>query len=392
MYLQLKLFKMKQFWLSIFLIFSCLRVVNAQENYSLSGYVKGLSSIQFSNTSKSFVENTIHNRFDFNWYATNKITITAGMRNRFIFGSSINQIPDYARYLGEDSGFLNLTDIWLNKNATIGISQLDRFFIDYTSGKFEVAIGRQRINWGQAFVWNPNDLFNTYSYFDFDYEEKPGSDALRMQYYINETSKIEWATAIDNYKKVTSALLYKWNTHGYDIQVLTGVYSQTDWIFGAGWSGSIAGGGFNGELTYFHPITTSKNSNRLTAVIHYDYTFKNSLSLQFETLYNGFGNNSSNSSLESFSLMSLNAKNLFPAKTAFFGSASYNVSPLLTAMLSGMVGKQGDFLYIGSTLTYSLSNNKELSVVAQLYQLKKDALTMQSTFGGAVFARLKWAF
>jgi len=367
-------------------------VITAQNNLILKGYVKGLSSLQFSNNTKSFAENIIHNRIDFDWYASQKLTITAGLRNRIIFGSFINQIPDYGNYLGKDSGFLNLTAIWLNKSSVVGISQFDRLFVNYTVGKIEISLGRQRINWGQAFVWNPNDLFNTYSYFDFDYEEKPGSDALRMQYYLNETSKIEWTTAIDNRKKVTSALLYKWNTHGYDIQMLTGVYSQTDWVVGAGWSGSIAGGGFNGEFTYFHPITTSESSNRLTAVIHYDYTFKNSLSLQFETLYNGFGDHTNSSSLESFSLMSLNAKNLFPAKTAFFGSTSYNVSPLLTAMLSGMIGKRGDFLYVGPTLTYSLANNKELSVVAQLYQLKNDAVTMQSTFGGSVFVRLKWAF
>ncbi|MGV6846423.1 MAG: hypothetical protein ACWA42_09900 [Lutibacter sp.] len=379
---------MKKILLSILLIFSCLIVVNAQENYSLSGYVKGLSSIQFTNVSKTFVENTIHNRFDFNWYATNKVTITAGLRNRFIFGSSINQFPNYASYLGEDSGFLNLTDVWLNKNATIGITQIDRLFIDYTSGKFEVTVGRQRINWGQAFVWNPSDLFNTYSYFDFDYEEKPGSDAIRMQYYLSETSKLELTTTVDIHKKMTSALLYKWNAHKYDFQLLTGIFSQTDWVLGAGWSGSILGGGFNGEVTYFHSIDSSKNSNKFTAVVHYDYIFKNSLSLQFEMLYNGFGSNNSSNSLESFTLMRLNAKNLFPAKTAFFGSVSYPISPLFTALFSSIIAQSGALVYVGPTLTYSLSNNKELAIVGQFYQLKNRTLIN----GGAVFARLKWSF
>ena len=32
-------------------------------------------------------------------------------------------------------------------------------------------------------VWNPNDLFNAFSFVDFDYEERPGSDALRIQKY-----------------------------------------------------------------------------------------------------------------------------------------------------------------------------------------------------------------
>ena len=382
---------MKWIWFILGLFFYATGI-NAQEHYQFKGYVKGLSSLQFSKNSKSFSENIIHNRMDFNWYASEKLTVTAGLRNRVIFGSLINQIPNYGNYLGTDLGYLNLSTIWLNKNAVVGITQLDRLFVDYSVGKMEITLGRQRINWGQAFVWNPNDLFNNYSYFDFDYEEKPGSDALRMQYYLNETSKIEWTTAINKNKKVTSVFLYKWNTQGYDFQLLTGIFSQTDWLLGAGWSGSIAGGGFNGELTYFQSINSSENETKLTAVIHYDYTFKNSLSLQFETLYNGFSSNIKNNSLASFTLMQVNPKNLFPAKTAFFGSASYNVSPLLTAMLSGMVGDGDDFLYVGPTLTYSLSNNKELAVVGQFYQFENDNTSFQSTNGGSVFVRLKWAF
>ncbi len=364
---------------------------NAQEKFQFKGYLKGLSSLQFSNQSKTFTENIFHNRIDFNWYTSQKLTLTAGLRNRFIFGSYLNQIPNYGNYLGEDSSFLNLTSVWLNNKSIVGISQLDRFFIDYSFNKFEISLGRQRVNWGQAFVWNPNDLFNTYSYFDFDYEEKPGSDALRIQYYLTETSKIEWTTAIDNFKKVTSALLYKWNTHGYDIQFLSGIYAQTDWVIGTGWSGSIAGGGFNGEITYFSSLNSSKK-NKLTAVIHYDFTFKNSLSIQFETLYNGFENYSKNNSLASFYLMNVNAKNLFPSKTAFFGSASYNVSPLVTATFSAMVGQSGNFLYAGPSVTYSLSNNKEFALVGQFYQLKNNSANLNTSFGGAVFARLKWAF
>ena len=46
---------------------------------------------------------------------------------------------------------------------------------------FIATAGRQRINWGQTFVWNVNDVFNAYSYFDFDYKERPG----RMLFVFN---------------------------------------------------------------------------------------------------------------------------------------------------------------------------------------------------------------
>ena len=385
---------MKRTYLICVFLMSTFYSAIAQENYLLKTYVKGLTSFQFSKNSKTLNENTIHNRFDFDWYASSKLTITAGLRNRLIFGDIFSEVPNYSSTLGEDIGYFNLTTKWLDKNNSVGISQLDRFFADYTIGKLEITLGRQRINWGQAFVWNPNDLFNTYSFFDFDYEEKPGSDAVRLQYYIGEASKIEWASVINNNKKITSALLYKVNTHNYDLQFLTGIYSQTDWVFGTGWSGSIKGGGFNGELTYFHSILASTSKkNYLTAVIHYDYTFKSSLNLQFETLYNGFGTSTSGG-LSNFEMGNLNPKNLFPTKTAFFCSGSYNVSPLFNLLLAGMYSANGNFLYLGPTFTYSLSDNKQLSLIGQYFST--DENTPQNSIitsnGGALFMRLKWAF
>jgi hypothetical protein len=67
-------------------------------------------------------------------------------------------------------------------------------YLDYTAGKWQFRVGRQRINWGVNLVWNPNDVFNSFSYFDFDYEERPGSDAVRVQYYTGTTSSASWFT------------------------------------------------------------------------------------------------------------------------------------------------------------------------------------------------------
>ena len=59
--------------------------------------------------------------------------------------------------------------------------------------KWELTLGRQRINWGVNLAFNPNDLFNAYSLIDFDYQERPGSDAIRFQYFTNELSSFETA-------------------------------------------------------------------------------------------------------------------------------------------------------------------------------------------------------
>ncbi len=92
--------------------------------------------------------------------------------------------------------------------------------------KFQVTLGRQRINWGQTFVWNPNDIFNAYSYFDFDYIERPGSDAVRLQYFPSSSSVAEFAVKVDDENDITAAGLYRFNKWGYDIQFLAGLCQQ----------------------------------------------------------------------------------------------------------------------------------------------------------------------
>jgi hypothetical protein len=370
----------------IFILFSIHNY--AQEKWSLNGYVKVMTAMQTNENSTSTFENTLHNRINFNWYINQDFTFTSGLRNRFITGSNLTKIPNYSTYLSADNGYLNLSNAWLNNSSLVGISQFDRLLVDYVKGKFQITLGRQRINWGQTFVWNPNDLFNSYSYFDFDYEEKPGSDALRVQYYLNETSKLEFSTSINKNHKITSALLFKFNSHGYDFQILSGLFEQHDYIIGGGWSGSIAGGGFNGEFTYYHPLNHKKGN--LTASLHYDYTFKNSLNLQFETLYNGFGSENKDG-LGGIIFMELNPKNLFPTKTAFFGSGSYDISPLFRATLAGMYAPNGSFLYLGPSVTYSLSNTLELALFEQYISMNK-TITSLASKGNSVFLRLKWSY
>jgi hypothetical protein len=371
--------------------------VQAQEKWMVKGYVKGLSAMQtLGEEGEVALENTLHNRFDVNWYLSDKFTFTVGMRNRIIIGNNVTLIPGYADYIARDNGYLDLSWLWAETDSWIGITQFDRLMLDYTTGNLQITLGRQRINWGQTFVWNPNDLFNTYSYFDFDYEERPGSDALRIQYYLGMSSKLELSTSLNSDNKITSVGLYRFNTGGYDLQFLGGIYTETDYVLGGGWSGSIKGGGFSGEITYFHPMDTDEDpDSEVTATIHYDYTFKSSLNLQFEALYNGFGQEDLASGIGDLVFQDLSPKNLFPTQLAFFGSGAYDVTPLFRVMLAGIYGPEGNFYYVGPTLTYSLSNTMELTGVGQYYssdEVFNEEGEPLITTGAALFVRFKWSF
>src|SRR5210317_1168395 len=115
-----------------------------------------------------------------------------------------------------DPGYMNmtlLTDGKLGDNTGYALTTtIDRLWLQFTFGNLEIIAGRQRINWGQTLVWNPNDIFNSYSYFEVDYPERPGSDALRFQYYTGDASTIEVAAKIDSAKQVTAAGYFRFNT------------------------------------------------------------------------------------------------------------------------------------------------------------------------------------
>jgi hypothetical protein len=137
--------------------------------------------------------------------------------------------------------------------------------------------------------------------------------------------------------------------------------------------------------------SSDETDPEITFTIHYDYTFKNSLNLQFESLYNGFGADNFDSGLGEILFSDLSPTNLFPTKVALFGSGAYDVTPLFRVMLAGMYGPEGNFLYVGPTLMYSLSNTIELAGFGQYFSMDStDPMVADS--GSAIFIRLKWSF
>jgi hypothetical protein len=266
---------------------------------------------------------------------------------------------------------------------------IDRAYLDYSSGKWQIRAGRQRVNWGVNFVWNPNDIFNTFSYFDFDYEERPGTDAVRVQYYSGTTSSAElvYKPGHDSIK-TSLAGMYKFTQWDYDFQFLGG-RAGNDWVIGCGWAGDILGAGFRGEITHFEPQTD--HSFRATvASVSTDYTFKNSLYIHTSILYNSTGKTGKAGGMDVIFNPNLSAKQLSMARYSLFGQVSKPITPLFSGSFSGIVNPSDGSFYVGPALTYSLLNNLELMVSGQLFF--GDAGTEFGDIGQIAFGRLKWSF
>ncbi len=85
--------------------------------------------------------------------------------------------------IGADDGLVDMSWNIVEKQSFLLNTTIDRLWFDLHFNKFQVTVGRQRINWGQTFVWNPNDIFNAYSFFDFDYVERPEAMLSGFSYF-----------------------------------------------------------------------------------------------------------------------------------------------------------------------------------------------------------------
>jgi hypothetical protein len=337
----------------------------------LTGYVKYMNTVSFDEFDSPWLtDNLLHNRLNFRWLLNDNLTLNAGMRNRVIYGDYVRLIPGYDVMISHDDGYLDFltNNIWSNQSAIL-TTTFDRFYMEYRQNNLSVSLGRQRINWGQSFAWNPNDIFNVYSFFDFDYEERPGSDALRVRYYTGFASAAEFAMKIDGDNNITAAGMYRFNTRGYDFQVLGGIMGDTDYVAGGGWSGTISDMGFTGEVSYFHPQTNAADSSGVLLVnTGLNYMFPNSVLLNFEAIYNGYFDHIDLAGFTDIYFMPLSVKTISFSKFSWFGQVAYPLHPLLNASLAMMyLPSLGDGYFVMPSLEYSASDNMDISVLGQRF-------------------------
>ncbi len=361
---------------------------------SFSGYLKYLQTVQLEKVNENWItDNIFHNRLNFKWYPTSNLTFTAELRTRLFYGETVKIFPQYADLIDDNRGYVaDLSAILSQGDSYFIHSVLDRLNLDWTKDRWQVRIGRQRINWGQNFVWNPNDIFNAYSFFDFDYEERPGSDAVLIRYYVGATSSIEFATAFgDTWDDYKMAAMYRWNASRYDYQVLAGKVG-TDYAAGAGWSGEIGGAGFKGEVTWLEPVHDAfAGRGAVVGSVSGDYTFPKSLFLHSEIIYNSYAEGDDRSVLGlNFLSESRSPKTLTFTKWSWFNEGSYQVTPLLKVGLYCIYYPDEGSIFLGPNAELSISDNVYLLFMGQLFLGSSDSI--YGSLGYFNYLRLKWSF
>ncbi|MFO8129256.1 MAG: hypothetical protein R6T99_05065 [Bacteroidales bacterium] len=374
--------------------------------WSLTGHLQDLQMVAIDLLDEPgfedtwFTMSTISNRLDFRWYPKSWLRMHAGMRNILNYGQIIEyanaqaqhyNTPGYHDIVVDDQGFADLTFSIADEYSYFIYSTVDRANAAFTRNNFEATIGRQRINWGINRVWTPNDIFNTFNYFDFDYVERPGCDAVFLQYHTSPASSAQAAVKLDHNHDITAAGMYQFLVRNYDLQFLGGVMKD-DAVLGMGWSGQIKGAGFNGEMTWFHSTENFTDSTgRLVASIGANYTM-NKWYVQVSGLYNSKGTTGKAGYGENLFSHNRNisAKNFTLARYSVFGLVSCRITPLIKTDVSGMFNPSDGSCFIGPSVDFSLTQNIGLLILGQLFY--GEGGTEFGDYGKLAYIRLKWSF
>jgi hypothetical protein len=218
---------------------------------------------------------------------------------------------------GSASRYRALNARWdvIEGNRSLSTVFFDRFNVKTSFDWGDVTTGRQAITLGKTFFWNPLDVFFPFDSSQFDRDYKPGVDALRVDIPTGPFSGFnligvagpgigvlpngEGGNDPRDVSWYGSALLGRLfaNKAGWDFSVQGGkIYGG--WHAGAGAVGDVGPVQVRCEAARFlameseplpFPLRGDLVEDHFLTVFGVGRRFENSLSLDFEYLYNGAG-------------------------------------------------------------------------------------------------------
>mgnify|MGYP000261563852 CR=1 FL=1 len=391
--------------------------------WTVTGYHKGLFTLNSFNDQfvpagipglpalppTQSAEYLYHNRINAKYWGDGW-TFHLGMRNRIFSGYTVanfdalaaDGVPPYANYASfldytHTSGVLPLNIRWFQNDLAAALTVFDRFYFDIDRAKWHLRVGRQRVNWGINQQFNPNDLFNPYNLFDFDYEERPGVDAIRYERYTGPLSSWEVVVAPDtSWARTNAAARFKSNFKGYDFQALAGKYRRYTAV-GLGWYGNLGKAGFGGEATFFArteylPDLTSNQTN-FVFVTSVDHAFTEGPFVSVGYLYNRLGEPQPGFlSLFGQQVGQTSPYNPMPFRHTLTAASIFTLNELTSAGLTFLSTPKAEVFIAVPTLSYSLSQDWDVSLFMQLFLTTNPFEDQYQWMTNALFVRLKQSF
>jgi hypothetical protein len=269
------------------------------------------------------------------------------------------------------------------------VLEIDRASVRMTLGRLDLTVGRQPISLATSSMFTPNDFFAPFAAQTFYRVYKPGVDAARADFEIDE---LAWASIIGVLGYRGGGSSDGFDPVRLDESSLVGRAVVGLWLFefsllGGSVAGrAVLGGGLQGELFEWLGIrgeghVSFEDDATVELSLGVEHRFENTLFLRAEQLYHGGGGADPASYLGvALSRRFSELPYLSRHYTAF--GAGYEISPLLNGDALVLVNWADPSVLITVYLLYSLLDEAELGVTASLPLGEgPSGATMASEFG-----------
>jgi len=227
--------------------------------------------------------------------------------------------------------------------------KLYRCNLNYSLPDGDIKIGRQKIPWGVARVWNPTDPFNPIDFANIEREERTGVDAVSLDLPLSELAGLN-LVYVEGMNSDSVGARLRANQGGADYSCSAAKLGDNYWL-GFDLAGQVCGAGVRSEIAFTKART---EADYLRLVLSYDYNFTNSMYFLAEFYYNGQGKNDT-ADYQWNRLFSGEISNL--ARYYGFVGVTYDISPLLKGGLYFIYNIDDASRYANPFMEYSMAEN-----------------------------------
>jgi hypothetical protein len=355
------------------LVFLCLPValVPAQETVEIFGYLESqMMGGQFGDEFLQLYTNKL--RVDLAGQPTENVSLAANFDYITYHGKTVWNVldfmaPDIVNSIPEE-----MTPFYVIPFADRIF--LDNAYIKLAFEKFDLTLGKQQISIGSGYVWNPLDLFNVKDVLDPAYEQ-PGHNALRIDIPVgtdytltalyspedvwsNSSGLLQFKGRISRFDYSIVAVQKYWRFHDYsrfDPAAFNFVaMPERRRLIGGSTAGELFGFGVWAEYGY-NDMETSDDFHEI--VVGGDYTFD----FQTYVMAEFFRNTSAKTDFRDYDIndwmRQLAAEQKSIARDQFYLFAQHPIT---------------DFIYLGLSTIYSISDNSAALVPTLNYNLAEN--------------------
>ena len=262
--------------------------------------------------------------------------------------------------------------IYPNENDPTGgvgiYHNLDRAFIEFSTGFADISVGRDAIAWGSARVVNPTDVLAPFTYDQLDTEDRIGVDAVRVRIPIGAMGECDTGYIFgEDFKFEKSAFYLRSQLNAAETDFSVSVVGFQKHLL-AGWdlARGIGGAGFWLEAAYVFAESSGQDAdtvgNYLRASTGLDYSFGEKTYGFIEYHFNGAGAEAPENYLANLDQPAYTDGSVYLMGVHYLAPGfSYQLTPLISSSSQMLFNLSDLSIWVGPQVEYNIAEDIYLS-------------------------------